>query len=289
VNESGLLEGQMTTQHTQSHTQSEALDKMLNTAAVVRARLNPELLRDRVAVVTGGSRGIGRSAAVSLGALGCNVIVNYAGQQSAANDVVNTLQNLGCKSRSMQFDVSSETQVNEAFAAIEAEFGGVDILVNNAGVSRDQLFVRMKLDDWDKNLDTNLKGAFLCSRAVTKGMMKKRSGRIINMSSVIGLTGNAGQAAYAASKAGVLGLTRSLAKELASRNILVNAIAPGFISTDMTAEHGDKLVSSVLPQIPLSRLGAADDIANMVAFLASPLADYITGQVFAVDGGMTMY
>lgn len=274
---------------TSEQTQSDNSEKMLQTAAIIRSRFQPDLLRGRVAVVTGGSRGIGRSAAVSLGALGCNVIVNYAGQQSAANEVVHVLEKLGSHAQSMQFDVSTESAVAEAFAAIEADFGGVDILVNNAGVSRDQIFVRMKLEDWDKNLDTNLKGAFLCSRAVTKGMMKKRSGRIINMSSVIGLTGNAGQAAYAASKAGLLGLTRSLAKELASRNILVNAIAPGFIATDMTAEHGEKLVNAVLPQIPLAKLGSADDIANMVAFLSSPLADYITGQVFAVDGGMTMY
>ncbi len=254
----------------------------------IRGHVSPGLLAGQTAVITGGSRGIGRACALALGAAGARVVVTYAGRKDAAEEVVAALQSADVEAFALQFDVANEQAVVAAFAQIEEKFGTTDILVNNAGVSKDQIFARMKESDWDVNLNTNLKGAFLCSRAVTRGMMKKRSGRIINMSSVIGLTGNAGQSAYAASKAGLLGLTRSLAKELASRSILVNAVAPGFIETDMTAEHGEKLVESVLPQIPLARLGQGSDVAQMVLFLASPLANYITGQVFAVDGGMTM-
>ncbi len=273
---------------------SEAADKdrawtPRETVDWFRGFLNKDLLAGQVAVVTGGSRGIGRASALALGALGAKVVVNYAGRKDAADEVVSCLEACGATAKSMQFDVADEAAVGLAFGAIEAEFGAVDILVNNAGVSRDQLFVRMKTQDWDQNIDTNLKGAFLCSRAVLKGMMKKRSGRIINISSVIGLTGNAGQAAYAASKSGLIGLTRSLAQEVASRNILVNALAPGFVATDMTAEGGDKLVAAVLPRIPLGRLGTPQDVASAIVYLASPLAGYVTGQVFAVDGGMTMY
>ena len=280
----------MTSHESQSESQQQ--DPGQSPEAVIermRGMFSRHMLEGKVAVVTGGSRGIGRAVALSLGALGARVIVNYAGRKDAADEVVAALEAAGGQAQVLQCDVSSEAEVLDGFGRLEAAWGGVDILVNNAGVSRDQLFVRMKSEEWHANIDTNLKGAFLCCRAVTKGMMKKRSGRIINMSSVIGLTGNAGQAAYSASKAGLLGLTRSLAKELSSRNILVNALAPGFIATDMTAVHGDRLVNSVLPQIPLGRLGSPSDVADAVVFLASPLANYITGQVFAVDGGMTMY
>lgn len=257
--------------------------------ASVRKTVNHQLLSGQVALVTGGSRGIGRACALTLGAAGAKVAVNYAGRKEAADEVVEALRKADVEACSIQFDVSNEEAVQGALKEIEEKLGSVDILVNNAGVSKDQIFARMKTEDWDTNLDINLKGAFFCARAVTRGMMKKRSGRIINMSSVIGLTGNAGQTAYAASKAGLIGLTRSLSQELASRNILVNAVAPGFISTDMTAEHGEQLKERVLPQIPLHKLGEAMDIAQTVLFLASPLSAYITGQVLAVDGGMTMY
>ena len=260
-----------------------------NEISNIRKRLSPDLFAGQTALVTGGSRGIGRSTALALGALGAKVVVNFAGRRDAAEEVVAALQAADAQAMALQFDVSNESEVTSAYEAIEAQFGPVDILVNNAGVSKDQIFMRLKVEDWNANIDINLKGSFLCARAAVKGMMKKRSGRIINMSSVIGLTGNAGQAAYAASKAGLIGMTRSLAQELASRNILVNAVAPGFISTDMTAGYGDKLIESVLPQIPLGKLGKSSDVAELVVFLASPLSNYITGQVFAVDGGMTMY
>jgi 3-oxoacyl-[acyl-carrier protein] reductase len=241
-----------------------------------------------VALVTGASRGIGRAIAVAFGTLGAEVIVNYAGNEAAAAETLRAIEAAGGRGRLARFDVSDFTGVQEALKALEKEMGGIDILVNNAGVSRDNLLVKFKEDEWDANLDTNLKGAFACARAVAMGMMRKRAGKIINLSSVIGIIGNAGQVAYAASKAGVLGLTKSLAKELATRNVQVNAIAPGFISTDMTAAHGEKLVASVLAQIPMERLGDPVEIARMAVFLASPLSDYVTGQTFAVDGGMTM-
>jgi 3-oxoacyl-[acyl-carrier protein] reductase len=257
-------------------------------AEQIRKTYNPELLAGKVALVTGGSRGIGRAIAVALGACGARVVVNYAGNSSAAQETVTAIEAVGGQARAVQFDVSNSVQAAEAIKALEKEFGGFDILVNNAGVSKDNLFIKMKDEEWDANINTNLKGSFVCARAVTMGMMRKRAGKIINISSVIGLTGNMGQAAYAASKAGLLGLTKSLAKELASRNIQVNTICPGYITTDMTSAHGDKLIENVLKQIPMERLGDPIEIARLAIFFASDASNYVTGQTMAVDGGMTM-
>ncbi|NBX18790.1 MAG: 3-oxoacyl-[acyl-carrier-protein] reductase [Proteobacteria bacterium] len=254
----------------------------------IRKTYNPSLLAGKVALVTGGSRGIGRSIAVALGACGARVIVNYAGNAAAAQETVAAIEGVGGQARAVQFDVSNSTQTSDAIKTLEKEFGGFDILVNNAGVSKDNLFIKMKDEEWDANLNTNLKGSFICSRAVTMGMMRKRAGKIINISSVIGLMGNVGQAAYAASKAGLLGLTKSLARELASRNIQVNTICPGYITTDMTSAHGDKLIENVIRQIPMERLGDPVEIARLAVFLASDASNYVTGQTIAVDGGMTM-
>ncbi|MEN9530687.1 MAG: hypothetical protein RI932_2560 [Pseudomonadota bacterium] len=254
----------------------------------IRKTYNAQLLAGKVALVTGGSRGIGRSIAIALGACGARVVVNYAGNAAAAQETVAAIEAIGGQARAVQFDVSNSTQTTEAIKGLEKEFGGFDVLVNNAGVSRDNLFIKMKDEEWDANINTNLKGSFVCARAVTMGMMRKRAGKIINISSVIGLTGNVGQAAYAASKAGILGLTKSLAKELASRNIQVNAVCPGYITTDMTSAHGEKLIENVLKQIPMERLGDPIEIARMVIFLASDASNYVTGQTLAVDGGMTM-
>jgi 3-oxoacyl-[acyl-carrier protein] reductase len=249
----------------------------------------PGQFQSKLVLVTGGSRGIGRAICLAFGALGAKVVVNYAGNDAAANETAELVKHLGGTPILSRFNVSSASDVQGALSALEKEHGGFDILVNNAGVSKDNLFVRMKEEEWDANLNTNLKGCYLCTKALTMGMMKKRSGKIVNISSVIGLTGNAGQAAYAASKAGILGLTKSLAKELASRNIQVNAVAPGYITTDMTSAHGEKLIESVLKQIPAEKLGEPADIAKMVLFLSSQASNYITGQTFAVDGGMTMH
>jgi 3-oxoacyl-[acyl-carrier protein] reductase len=257
-------------------------------AEYIRTTYNSSLLTGKVALVTGGSRGIGRSVAVALGACGARVIVNYAGNAAAAQETVSAIEAIGGQAKAVQFDVSNSTQAAEAIKTLEKEFGGFDILVNNAGVSKDNLFIKMKDEEWDANINTNLKGSFICSRAVTLGMMRKRAGKIINISSVIGLMGNVGQAAYAASKAGILGLTKSLARELASRNIQVNTICPGYITTDMTSAHGDKLIENVIKQIPMERLGDPIEIARLAVFLASDASNYITGQTIAVDGGMTM-
>ncbi len=243
---------------------------------------------ERVVLVTGASRGIGRGIAIAFGALGAKVVVNYSGNEAAARETASVVESLGGKAMLCRFDVANTDEVNSAVKTIEQTFGAVEILVNNAGISRDNLAVRMKDEEWNATIDTNLKGTFVCSRAVMMGMMRKKRGKMINISSVIGITGNAGQVAYAASKAGVFGLTKSLARELSTRNIQVNAIAPGYISTDMTAALGEKLVADVLEKIPLGRLGESLDIAKAVVFLASPGADYITGQTLAVDGGMTM-
>ena len=257
-------------------------------AESIRKTFNNTALQGKLVLVTGGSRGIGRAIALAMGACGAKVIVNYAGNAAAAEDTVSAIEAIGGQARAVQFDVSNSAQVAETLKTLEKELGGFDVLVNNAGVSRDNLFIKMKDEEWDANINTNLKGSFLCSKAVAMGMMRKRAGKIINISSVIGLTGNVCQAAYAASKAGLLGLTKSLAKELASRNIQVNAICPGYITTDMTSAHGEKLIENVIKQIPMERLGDPVEIARMAVFLASDASNYITGQTFAVDGGMTM-
>jgi 3-oxoacyl-[acyl-carrier protein] reductase len=241
-------------------------------------------LTGKVALVTGSTRGIGREIAAVLARCGAKVAVvgrDQAKAAEAAAAIGGGAQGFGC-------DVSDTAQVAKLVADVEAAFGSLDILVNNAGLTRDNLLMRLKDDDWDAVLNANLKGAFASMRAATRGMMKRRWGRIINITSVVGVIGNAGQANYAASKAGLIGLTKSVAKELASRNILVNAIAPGFIETEMTAALTSEQRATLSAQIPLARLGAPADIAAMVAFLASEHAAYITGQVLVVDGGMVM-
>lgn len=242
-------------------------------------------LTGQVAVVTGGSRGIGRSICERLAADGARVAV-VARDEARANDVARQLHGDGHKGYAC--DVADSAAVDALVKQVEADFGSIDILVNNAGITADNLLVRINDDAWDKVLDTNLKGAFNLIRAAARGMMKRRKGRIINISSVVGLTGNTGQANYSASKAGLIGLTKSVAKELASRNVLVNAVAPGFIETEMTAELSEAAKTSLLGQIALGRLGAPTDIAAVVRFLAGPDASYITGQVMVVDGGMVI-
>ena len=241
-------------------------------------------LTGRTALVTGSTRGIGRAIAATLTEAGARVAV--VGRDPArAGEVA---AEIGGGAQGFGADVGDPASVVALVHAVEAAFGQVDILVNNAGLTRDNLLFRIKDDDWDMVLDANLRGAFVAIRATARGMMKRRWGRIINIASIVGLTGNKGQANYAASKAGLIGLTKSVAKELGSRNILVNAIAPGFIETDMTAAMTPEARSSLSGQIPLERLGSPQDIAGMVAFLASDLASYITGQVLVVDGGMVM-
>ena len=245
-------------------------------------------LTGKTAVVTGGSRGIGRAICLKLAGQGANIVLNYAGNAAAAEETRAACEALGVRALAVQGDVADPAACNALIdTAIEA-FGQVDILVCNAGITRDNLLMRMSDEEFQKVIDTNLKGTFHCMRAVIRPMMKKRRGRIISISSVVGLMGNAGQINYAASKAGVIGMTRSLAREVASRGITVNAVAPGFIRTDMTDVLGDAVKEGILRSIPLGKLGEAEDVANTVLFLASDEAAYITGQVLSVDGGMAM-
>lgn len=241
-------------------------------------------LSGRIALVTGSTRGIGRAIAESLAGAGAKVAVvgrdaDRAKEAAAA---------ISPEARGYACDVADSAAVAALVEAVEKDFGGVDILVNNAGLTRDNLLMRLKDDDWDAVINANLRGAFVAMRAATRGMMKRRWGRIINIASVVGVVGNKGQSNYGASKAGLIGLTKSVAKELASRNILANVVAPGFIETDMTAAMTDEAKKTLFTQIPLERLGKPADVANLVTFLASDLAAYITGQVFIVDGGMVM-
>ncbi|BAY13163.1 3-oxoacyl-[acyl-carrier-protein] reductase [Calothrix sp. NIES-2098] len=248
---------------------------------------NLQKLRGQVAIVTGASRGIGRAIALELASYGANVIVNYASSGAAADSLVAEITAAGGQALALQADVSKAEQVDSLFNAVIEKFKRIDILVNNAGITRDTLLLRMKPEDWQAVIDLNLTGVFLCTRAASKVMLKQRSGRIINITSVAGLMGNPGQANYSAAKAGVIGFTKTVAKEMASRGITVNAVAPGFIATDMTSNLSN--TEELLKYIPLGRYGQPEEIAGMVRFLAAdPAAAYITGQVFNVDGGMVM-
>ncbi len=245
-------------------------------------------LTGRTAVVTGGGRGIGSAICRRLAGLGARVVVNYVSQPDAALATAAAITEQDGEAVVSQFDVADAAAVQEAFKKILADFGRIDILVNNAGITRDGLLMKMTEANWDDVLDTNLKGAFNCVKAVYRPMMKQRSGRIINITSVIGFAGNAGQANYAAAKAGLVGFTRSIAKELASRGITVNGVAPGYIVTDMTSGLSEEIRQRILAEIPLGSLGEADDVAGAVAFLASDDARYVTGQFIHVNGGMFM-
>ena len=247
---------------------------------------NLQNLHARVAIVTGASRGIGKQAALALATEGAKVVVNYARSSGAAEAVVEEITGAGGEAIALQADVSQAEQVDNLLKETLAKFGRIDVLVNNAGITRDTLLMRMKLEDWQAVINLNLTGVFLCTKAVTKTMLKQRSGRIINIASVAGQMGNPGQANYSAAKAGVIGFTKTVAKELASRGITVNAVAPGFIATDMTNELQSE---EILKFIPLNRFGQPEEVAGMIRFLAAaPAAAYITGQVFNVDGGMVM-
>lgn len=244
-------------------------------------------LNGQVAIITGGSRGIGRAAALALATEGAKIVVNYASSSTAADGVVAEITQAGREAIALQADVSKADQVDILFNKVIETWGKIDILVNNAGITRDTLLIRMKPEDWQAVIDLNLTGVFLCTRLASKIMLKQKSGRIINITSVAGQMGNPGQANYSAAKAGVIGFTKTVAKELASRGITVNAVAPGFIATDMTKEL--KNTEEILKFIPLGRYGQPEEVAGMIRFLAAdPAAAYITGQVFNVDGGMVM-
>jgi 3-oxoacyl-[acyl-carrier protein] reductase len=246
------------------------------------------MTQKRVIVVTGASRGIGRGIAVALAEPGCTVVVNYSSSPDAAQETAAAVEAKGATAHLCRFDVADAEAIKEAFKEVAKLENRVDVLVNNAGIARDNLLALMKAGEWDAVIDTNLKGAFLCSQAVVKMMMRQRYGRIINVTSVVGFIGNAGQVNYSAAKAGLIGLTRSLARELVSRNITVNAVAPGFIETDMTHRLPEKVREELLNQIPAGRYGTCGDVAAAVRFLASDEAGYITGQVIHVNGGMFM-
>jgi len=241
-----------------------------------------------IALVTGASTGIGKAISLKLAKDGYHVVVNYIGPLEDADAVVALIKADGGSARHILCDVTDYNAVEEMMKATIKEFGGIDLLVNNAGITRDQLMLRMSELDFDLVINVNLKGAFNCVKHVTRSMFKRRRGCIVNISSVIGLTGNIGQVNYGASKAGIIGMTKSLAREFAARNIRVNAVAPGFIATEMTSGLADDVKKAIVDKIPLNKLGTPEDVANVIAFLASEDAKYITGQVLAIDGGMTM-
>ncbi|NHC39553.1 3-oxoacyl-[acyl-carrier-protein] reductase [Bacillus sp. MM2020_1] len=245
-------------------------------------------LEGKSALVTGASRGIGREIALELARQGANVAVNFSGSEAKANEVVDEIKALGREAFAVKCDVSNSEEVAAMVKGTIDNFGKLDILVNNAGITKDNLLMRMKEEEWDDVININLKGVFLCTKAVTRQMMKQRVGRIINIASVVGVSGNPGQANYVAAKAGVIGLTKTTAKELASRNITVNAIAPGFITTDMTDKLTEEVKTEMLKQIPLARLGEPKDIAKITAFIASDDSAYMTGQTLHINGGMVM-
>ena len=246
------------------------------------------ILKEKTALVTGASRGIGRAIALQLAAEGAKVAINFAGNLAKAEEVKAEIESNGGEALLVQADVSSAESVEEMVNKVTEKFGKIDILVNNAGITRDGLLMRMKDSDFDEVINTNLKGVFNCTKTVSKLMIKQRSGRIVNMASIVAITGNAGQTNYAAAKAGIIGFSKSAAKEFASRGITVNVVAPGFIETDMTAVLPEKVKEAMLKEIPLGRIGEPTDIANAVKFLVSDQASYITGQVIRVDGGMNM-
>ncbi len=245
-------------------------------------------LTGKTAIVTGGARGIGRAIALTLAAAGANIVINYSSSSKAADEVVNEAKKLGVSALSLKADVSKNEEIENLVKQVLNDFGSIDILVNNAGITRDNLLIRMSEKDFMDVIDINLKGAFICTKHVAKVMIKQRSGKIINIASVVGVMGNAGQSNYSASKAGLIGFTKSIAKEIASRGINVNAVAPGYIQTDMTASLPDKVKEEFINGIPLKRAGLPQDVANAVLFLSSEYSDYITGQVIHIDGGMVM-
>lgn len=245
-------------------------------------------LTGKTAIVTGGARGIGRAIAMTLAAAGANIVINYSSSSKAADEVVEEARKLGVRALAFKADVSKDEEIENLVKQVLNDFGSIDILVNNAGITRDNLLIRMSEKDFMDVIDTNLKGAFICTKHVSKVMMKQRTGKIINIASVVGVMGNAGQSNYSASKAGLIGFTKSIAKEIAKRGINVNAVAPGYIQTDMTASLPDKIKEEFLNGIPLSRAGMPQDVANAVLFLSSEYSDYITGQVINIDGGMVM-
>lgn len=246
------------------------------------------MLKGKCAIVTGAAKGIGKAIALKLASLGANIVLNYRSSEKEAAEVANEIKELGVEVLTVKADISKLDEVEEFVKAAKEKFGSVDIMVNNAGITKDTLILRMKEEDFDSVIDVNLKGVFNCMKAITPVMVRQKQGKIISISSVVGIAGNAGQVNYSASKAGIIGMTKSLAKELGSRGVNVNAVAPGFIETDMTNTLGDKVKEEAEKNIPLKRFGKAEDVAECVAFLASGASDYITGQVIQVDGGMLM-